>query len=176
MPENFKLLAAYNAEMNRRNFHAARQLSAEELLKDRGAFFGSILGTLNHLIVGDTLWLQRIAMHPRQFASLGTVRALPKPDMLNQILFTDLDKWFERRTLLDQCISALMEEINDSELKSVLYYNRTDGASANKKLNDILLHFFNHQTHHRGQVSTLLFQAGIDVGVTDLLSLVPNVS
>jgi uncharacterized damage-inducible protein DinB len=174
MIENFILFADYNAEMNARNFNAAHQLTGEELLQDRGAFFGSILGTMNHLIVADTLWLQRIASHPAQFSCLRGIARLPKPDTLNLILFTELNQWYERRVVLDQTIKSLVLEITAAELESILFYHRTDGTPANKRMKDVLLHFFNHQTHHRGQISTLLFQAGVDVGVTDLLSLVPD--
>jgi len=174
MIENFILFADYNTEMNARNFKAAQQLSGEELLKNRGAFFGSILGTMNHLIVADTLWLQRIATHPAQFSCLREISQLPKPDTLNLILYTELTQWYERRIMLDLTIQRLVVEITNAELESVLFYHRTDGTPANKRLKNILLHFFNHQTHHRGQISTLLFQAGVDVGVTDLLSLVPD--
>ena len=174
MLENFILLAEYNAEMNVRGFIAAKQLSNAELLKERGAFFGSILGTMNHLIVADTIWLQRIANHPAQFSSLVGLNALGKPASLDQLLFTDLDQLVERRSMLDQIIKDLMLEMNTLQLNSMLFYTRTDGTAAHKRLNDVLLHFFNHQTHHRGQISTLLFQSGIDVGVTDLLTLVPD--
>jgi len=175
MLENFILFSNYNTEMNQRVYLAAQQLSREELLKNRSAYFGSVMGTLNHLLVADTLWLQRIAQHPAQFSSIAAARALPKPDALNQMLFAELPDWYARRTLLDQMIEALMRQVNSADLESILFYTRTEGMPANKRLKDIFLHFFNHQTHHRGQISTLLFQAGVDMGVTDLLSLIPNV-
>lgn len=174
MRENFILFANYNAEMNLRNYHAAQKLSAAELLADRWAFFSSIMGTLNHLIVADTLWLQRIAAHPSQFPCLRVTDDWPKPMALNQPLYMDLASWFERRSATDQLIKQLIAEISETDLKSLLFYTRTDGETSNRLLKDVLLHFFNHQTHHRGQVSTLLFQAGVNVGVTDLLSLIPN--
>jgi len=176
MSEIFNLFATYNAEMNLRNFHAAQQLSNQELVKDRGAFFGSIIGTLNHLIVADTLWLQRIAHHPAQFASLREMLDIPTPTTLNLMTYTELSSWFERRTTLDQIIHRLALEIKEQHLEQVLHYKRMDGTPGSKRLRDILVQFFNHQTHHRGQISTLLFQAGVDVGVTDILSFVPDVA
>lgn len=175
MRENYILFATYNAEMNLRVHQAAQKLSGDELAQDRNAFFGSILGTLNHLIVGDTIWLQRIAQHPSDFPSLRIVKDWPKPAFLNQTLVKDLASWFERRIAMDQIIKQLVLEITPADLDSLLHYTSTDGASNKKPLKNILLHFFNHQTHHRGQISTLLFQVGVDVGVTDLLSLVPSV-
>ena len=175
MPSNFSLLARYNAEMNQRQFLAGQKLTNEELLLQRAAFFGSILGTMNHLIVADTLWLQRIAQHPKQFACLREISQRPKPSSLAQLSYTNLSDWYAQRCVLDQWIIQLTNDLSATDLQSVLHYHRTDGTPGSKFLNDVLTHFFNHQTHHRGQISTLFFQAGVDVGVTDLISLLPNV-
>ena len=53
-----------------------------------------------------------------------------------------------------------------------LSYKNMSGVDSSRNFGELILHFFNHQTHHRGQVSTLLSQHGIDIGVTDLLSLI----
>ena len=176
MRHSFALFASYNAEMNHRAWHAAQQLSHDDLIRNRGAFFGSILGTLNHLLVGDILWLHRMATHPARFASLRAVAQFDKPASLDQVIVHDLAQWHAHRVALDQIISAFTDEINNADLESILFYNRTDGMPANKHLRDVLIQFFNHQTHHRGQVSTLLFQAGVDIGVTDIMAMIPNVT
>jgi len=75
----FELAADYNQWMNQRIYQAALKLSAEQLSEDRSVFFGSILGTLNHILVGDTLWLQRFADHPSHLTSLEYVRGLENP-------------------------------------------------------------------------------------------------
>jgi uncharacterized damage-inducible protein DinB len=168
------LMAAYNQWMNAKLYGAAAKLSATELAKDRGAFFGSILGTLNHLVVGDTIWLKRFATHPANPAALDPVRALPQPSALNEVLFTDLAELKVRRDLLDQAITAWAAGLSDADLVHVLHYANTKGVKSQKRLSSLVTHFFNHQTHHRGQATTLLFQAGQDVGVTDLLALIPN--
>ena len=168
------LMAAYNEWMNARLYAAAGKLSAAELAADRKAFFGSILGTLNHIAVGDTLWLKRFATHPSGHAALDPVRALPVPAALNQILFTDLAGLIERRKLLDRVIIAWAAALSEQDLRHVLHYVNTKGVAAHRRFSSLVAHFFNHQTHHRGQASTLLFQAGQDVGVTDLLALIPN--
>ncbi len=175
MSGSFALFASYNTEMNRRVHQAAQQLSHDELTRDRGAFFGSILGTLNHLVAADTIWLHRIAGHPARFTSLKAMQEFERPAALTQTVVTDLDHWHARRVMLDQIITHLVDEINQADLDSILFYSRIDGSPANKHLRDVLIQFFNHQTHHRGQVSTLLFQAGVDIGVTDILAMVPNV-
>ena len=176
LKQNFELLASYNQWMNSKVYEAAGQLSATDLAKDRGAFFGSILSTLNHIVVGDTIWLKRFATHPSCLTSLRGVADLPNPTSLNQIIFDDFTNLYKHRNWLDKQIINWISELSDYDLDYVLCYHNTKAVSANKCYSNLLLHFFNHQTHHRGQVSTLLSQAGADIGVTDLLALVPEES
>jgi uncharacterized damage-inducible protein DinB len=167
-------MAEYNAWMNAKVYEAAGKLSPAELVQDRGAFFGSILGTLNHLVVADTIWLKRFAAHPARFAALEPVLALPLPERLDTILFTDLAAMTVHRVWLDGVITAFADAMTETGLASTLHYTNTKGTPFARPLSGVLMHFFNHQTHHRGQVSTLLTQAGVDIGVTDLLALLPE--
>lgn len=170
------LMAAYNAWMNQNLYRAAAKLSPEELIIDRGAFFGSLVGTLNHMVVADRIWLQRFASHPAQHSALDPIRSLPTPTALDQILFTELAALVEHRTMLDDIISKWVASLTETDLDHILSYSSTKGIAHQKRLSSLLLHFFNHQTHHRGQATTLLTQAGQDVGVTDLLALIPEES
>jgi len=172
--EQLVLMAQYNEWMNLRLYEAAARLSAQELLAERKAFFGSILGTLNHIAVGDTIWLKRFAAHPAQHSALDPVRQLPAPSSLDQLLFADLDALSKHRSFLDRIIRQWVAALSDQDLAHVLRYANMKGIVSNKRFSSLVMHFFNHQTHHRGQASTLLFQAGQDVGVTDLLALIPN--
>lgn len=169
-----RTMAAYNEWMNTRLYTAAGGLSPGELAAERRAFFGSIIGTLNHVVVGDTLWLKRFALHPSAFPSLDPVRKLEMPVALDQILFSDLQGLFGRRTMLDGVILRWSEELTEDDLPQIIAYTNMKGTPARKTLASLLVHFFNHQTHHRGQATTLLTQAGEDVGVTDVLALVPD--
>jgi uncharacterized damage-inducible protein DinB len=171
---DFILLATYNEWMNTKLYAAAASLSAEALLADRKAFFGSIIGTFNHLVVADTIWLKRFATHPAGFAALAPIVDLPAPSALNDIVFADMDGLASHRKMLDRIILLWAAELTDAHLQSVFDYHNTRGIPAQKRFGRVLMHFFNHQTHHRGQLSTLLVQAGVDVGVTDLLALIPN--
>jgi uncharacterized damage-inducible protein DinB len=173
-PESAALLARYNRWMNQRMFEAAGRLDHAELRADKGAFFGSILGTLNHLAVGDTVWLHRFARHPAGFASLGAMEAFPRPTSLRQTLVADLPGLAAYRQRLDDVILRWVAELTPEHLASDLSYANMAGVPARRNLGGMLQHFFNHQTHHRGQVSTLLFQSGVDVGATDLFSLIPE--
>ena len=171
---NFELMAKYNQWINSQFYQAAEQLSQEELDQDRGAFFGSISSTFNHILVGDILWLKRFANHPVNFTSLDSLRNFETPSSLDQQLYKNFEELQKVRQQIDQIIRSLCEEIQESALEHKLSYNNSKGLPFHKNFGSLLQHLFNHQTHHRGQVSTLLYQQGIDVGMTDLLMKIPD--
>ena len=174
-PEHFVLLAAYNADMNRQLYAAAAQLPPDELRADRKAFFGSLSGTLNHLLAGDTIWLKRFATHPANFPALAAMNDMPQPGGLTHHFSDHLPALRGQREKLDAVISAWAAQLTDDDLARTFEYRSTNGDLYRKHFGSVLAHFFNHQTHHRGQASTLLTQAGADIGVTDLLRWIPNI-
>jgi uncharacterized damage-inducible protein DinB len=174
LSQDVRLMANYNVWMNTKVLDAAMLRSDDELLLDRRAFFGSILGTLNHLIVADTLWLKRFATLEAQREVLAPVLALEMPTSLNQVMFTDIKALATHRKMLDQMIVDMAANMSESSLTEVLHYTNSAGVVSAKPFSSVLIHFFNHQTHHRGQVTTLLTQTGVDVGITDLITLIPN--
>ena len=167
-------MAAYNAWMNARLYAAAGTLDAQALALDRKAFFGSILGTLNHLVVADRIWLKRFATHPAHRGVLDPVVALDDPRALDEILFAEFARLAEHRRFLDDLIVQWADTLTDADLEHVLHYTNTRGRPFEREFFSLLMHFFNHQTHHRGQATTLLTQAGVDVGATDLLVRIPD--
>jgi uncharacterized damage-inducible protein DinB len=172
--KHIRLMAQYNQWMNAKVYETAAKLSPEELARDRGAFFGSVLGTLNHVMVGDTIWLKRLAEHPAGHRSLDPLRQRERPKALNQILYADLaDLWRERQNF-DAIIVEWTGELTAADLDHVLEYRNMQGTPMRKLYGSLVFSMFNHQTHHRGQATTLLFQEGLDVGVTDLVALVPE--
>lgn len=173
-PEHAVLMASYNRWMNAKVYAAAAHLDATALRAERGAFFGSVLGTMNHLVVGDRIWLARFATHPRAPAALDPVREMPLPRSLDAILYDDLDALAQHRVLLDEIICRWADALSEPDLAHVLRYANSKGVVSTRRFASLLMHFFNHQTHHRGQLSTLLSQSGQDVGVTDLLALIAN--
>lgn len=170
---HIRLLAAYNAAMNERVYQAAATLSPDALAADRKAFFGSILGTLNHLANGDVIWLKRFSRHPAGYPQLDPVRAMPDPASLGALGFTDLDSLWAHRRRLDQVILDWAAAVAEDDLDHILQYANSRGP-ANKEFFSLVMHLFNHQTHHRGQASTLLSQQDVDIGVTDLLFMIPD--
>ena len=172
--EHFHLMAQYNEWMNTKIYEATRTLPAEELSKNRGAFFGSIMGTLNHIAVADTIWLKRFTTLLQTHEELDFIHKQNLPQSLDETLFSNIDELYEYRKVLDSILSELAKSITAFELNQTLNYTNTKGIASNKNLFSLFMHVFNHQTHHRGQVTTLLSQAGVDVGVTDLVAIIPN--
>jgi uncharacterized damage-inducible protein DinB len=173
-PQTAALMAHYNRWMNERMFDAAASLDAAALAAERGAFFGSILGTLNHIAVADTIWLHRFARHEAAFTTLVALSDFPQPSALTQPLAPDLAGLRAYRQSLDALIERWVAELTHDHLAGSISYSNMAGVKSSRNFGALLQHFFNHQTHHRGQASTLLFQAGVDVGVTDLLALIPR--
>ncbi|MEM7208768.1 MAG: DinB family protein [Pseudomonadota bacterium] len=171
----FALMAGYNQWMNENVYAAAAKLSANELAQDRGAFFGSVLGTLNHIYVGDTLWLKRFCGHPDAPKALDPIRVEALPASLDAIPFTEFAQLKAAREARDDLIIDFVRTLPTRSYEIPLEYSDTKGIPMKKPLGFLLQHFFNHQTHHRGQVTTLLSQQGIDPGVTDLLAQIDNV-
>lgn len=169
----FVLMARYNELMNSRLLAASAELSVEELSADRGAFFKSVLGSINHIVVGDLLWLKRFAAHPAKYPALQILLELPKPSSLTEIIYDDLAELTKQRTYFDRIIIDWCNELKEEEFDTPLSYIDTKGIGHNKRLGDLILHFFLHQIHHRGQITTLLSQQGVDFGDTDLPEIVP---
>ncbi|MGB5706904.1 MAG: DinB family protein [Arenicellales bacterium] len=171
---NFELLANYNRWMNENIYHVATKLDPETLYQDLGAYFSSIGGTLNHIMVADIIWLKRFLSHPSEFSALTSVAKLPAPGSLNQILHRNLNQLTRARKNLDQTLIELCQELNHQDLNVSLTYQNTKGITFSKPFSALVQHLFNHQTHHRGQVTTLFSQCGLNPGVTDLLAIIPE--
>lgn len=168
-------MSRYNQWMNQKIYQAARQLGNETAKQDRGAFFRSILGTLNHIYVADIIWLNRFAQHPRKYHNLNNLPKLSNLTTLDQIVTDNIETLSKIRQELDSVIINWCQIIEPVDLKHNLQYTNTKGTQYTKNFAQLLQHFFNHQTHHRGQASTLIYQQGIDPGVTDLLAIINNV-
>lgn len=172
---HLQLLAGYNQWMNHKLLATAATLPEEAITQDRGAFFSSILGTFNHLAVADTIWLSRFAQLPSASTILQPLLARPAPKALDEAMFADIPSLQVYRAWLDDLIIQFASRISNEELDSNLSYANMKGIWSSRNMYALLIHFFNHQTHHRGQITTLLFQAGADPGTTDLFALIPQV-
>jgi uncharacterized damage-inducible protein DinB len=145
MKFHFALLARYNAWANARIYEAAAALSDADYRANRGAFFKSVHGTLNHLLVGDRIWMRR-------FTGAGDA-----PNRLDAILFEDFADLRAARDREDERIVAYVDSLGEEALQGLIRYRTiTNPTDVEQPLAPALLHFFNHQTHHRGQVHALL--------------------
>lgn len=165
--QQYLAFSKYNRLMNEKLYSAATKLTAEQLNQDRQAFFGSIHGTLEHIFIADILWLSRFKKIPELQTLLEQLSEFPSPQQLNQRLYNDFDQLWHKRQQLDLIIEKVVKQISPAALEQTFSYVNLSGKTIENHLWIFLSHFFNHQTHHRGQATTLLAQCAIDIGVTD---------
>ncbi|NTF41508.1 diguanylate cyclase [Rhizobium sp. AC27/96] len=158
MLEYFRMLADYNRWANVQVYDAAADLSDAELHEDRGAFFGSLHGTLNHLLVADRLWMQR-------FSGTGEI-----PKALGLVLHDDLEGLRAAREMEDRRIMDWVDTLDAAALATDITYTSVLRPGAiTHPLHLAVGHMFNHHTHHRGQCHTILTSMGKPSLVLDLL-------
>lgn len=164
--------ARYNLQFNRRLFDQLSGLSDDDRKKDMGAFFGSIHGTLNHILLADRIWLGRFAVAMPALSSLDGAALVHEFSSLRQELCADFDELYAERCATDDVISGWAGELTDNLLEETMRYSNSQGHLREHPVWIAVTHMFNHQTHHRGQVTTLMHQLGHDPGVTDYLMYV----
>jgi uncharacterized damage-inducible protein DinB len=156
-PDYCELMARYNRWMNERLYELCATMADSERRRDRGAFFGSIHGTLNHLLWADRMWLGRFVGPQCTYPQFGA-------DM-----FASFDQLSREREATDRAMLNWAGNFLAEWLAAPLVYTSVvDGKTRRLPAAVAAIHMFNHGTHHRGQLTTLLKQAGIDPGVTDL--------
>lgn len=153
-------MSAYNRWMNERLYEACAQLPDARRREDLGAFFKSIHGTLNHLLLADRVWLGRFTGVAFRVSSL------------DQQLYGDFTELRAERRHTDDTIATWTATLTPTHFAGELAYTPvTDPQPRRMPFWLAVAHLFNHQTHHRGQLTTLLKQSGIDPGVTDLIAM-----
>jgi uncharacterized damage-inducible protein DinB len=144
MSNLFQQLAAYNAWANARLYEAALALPEEQYRADVGVFFRSLHGTLNHLLLTDRLWLTRLTGVGEQ------------PKRLDEVLYDDRFDLARARLAEDARLKIIVDGYDEAALARPHAYQTTSGKPQQQPLSDILLHLFNHQTHHRGHAHACL--------------------
>ena len=162
-PPFVKTMAAYNAEMNRRIYAAAARIPDAVRREPRGAFWGSIHGTLCHLLWGDQMWMSRFDHWPKpsivQKQSAGLIEGF---DGLHRV-----------RTEADARISDWAARVTEAWLaEDQVWFSASVQRELRQPRSLLVTHFFNHQTHHRGQAHALITAAGEQTGDTDLFLVV----
>jgi len=143
------MMASYNAWANARLYRMAGALSDELYRKEVGAYFKSLHGTLNHLLVADRIWMHRLTGSGDQ------------PQKLNAILFDDLPSLHAARVEEDRRIVDFVQSLAEPAFEEVLEYRMLNGTPQRQPRREILAHLFNHQTHHRGQAHVILTLLGV---------------
>lgn len=156
--EQFTVQARYNKWMNEHFYCLCDSIADEERKRDAGAFFKSIHGTLNHILLGDRLWMSRFQDTEFNIKSL------------DQELYSDYAELKKQRGITDNEISLYIDGLTQEKLNEpISFITKVNPSEHSYILRDCILHLFQHQIHHRGQLSTLISQLGIDIGVTDLM-------
>ncbi len=155
--DQFQLLSQYNRWMNQKIYSACNELSDADRKHNSGAFFGSIHNTLDHIVYGDLAWIERL--RDDQFT----------PKSIGSVVFDSWEMLSEKRVSLDHEIDRWVNTFDASQMEAIFSYtSNVDKLTRSGPYWSLVLHMFNHQTHHRGQVTTLLNQLGIDIGATDI--------
>jgi uncharacterized damage-inducible protein DinB len=162
-PAFVQIMATYNAEMNRRVYAAASRLGDADRRQERGAFWGSIHATLSHLLWADQTWLARFEG-----------RVVPASSLRDSPRFaTTFDDLHQQRAATDAAIGAWAAGLTQAWLNEDLTWFSAAAQRELRKPRALLVsHFFNHQTHHRGQAHALITAAGESTGDTDLFLIV----
>ncbi|NRG18925.1 damage-inducible protein DinB [Rhizobiales bacterium] len=152
------MFAEYNRWANARILKACDELTSEEYHRDLGAFFRSVHGTLDHLLVADLIWMHR-------FTGLGD-----SLDSLDEVLTEDFASLKERRESVDGRILGFIQQLNESDImRPILYRTIRKPLVMEQPLGSAMFHFFNHQTHHRGQAHAFLTMLGKKPEALDMI-------
>jgi uncharacterized damage-inducible protein DinB len=156
-------MAAYNSEMNRRIYAAAGTLADAQRREDRGLFFGSIHATLNHLLWADRMWMSRFAGWDRPPGGIAGSVAL----------IDDFEELCAARGLEDEAIEAWAAVLDGAWLgEDLVWFSGSTQREHRRPRALLVMHMFNHQTHHRGQVHAALTGLGVRPADTDLMLVV----
>jgi uncharacterized damage-inducible protein DinB len=164
--------ARYNLEFNGRLFDLLGRLSDDDRKKDMGAFFGSVHGTLNHILLADRIWLGRFSKAFPSMSSLHGPALVHEFSSLSQELYADFSELRTQRSATDRVIVDWAEQLTEELLAKQMSYRNSQGDLREHPAWIVVAHMFNHQTHHRGQITTLVHQLGHDPGVTDYIAYV----
>ena len=164
-PRYIQIMARYNSEMNRRVYAAAANLTDEQRREDIGLFWTSLHGTLCHLLWGDRQWMSRLDGWPP-----NTIANPQSPTLIH-----DFAELRSARVIADQKLEEFANRINDAWLdEDLTWYSGAAKRTMSREKRGLMVHFFNHQTHHRGQAHAGLTRFGEDPGDTDLFLVVSD--
>ncbi|MCK6264159.1 damage-inducible protein DinB [Vibrio sp. ZSDE26] len=174
LASNFRMLARYNQRMNAQLLDVCQQLTSEQLHQDTHAFFPSVMNHWNHILFGDLIMLQRLSANKIVTIDESLQKSLPVATGIHDTFTNNLDELLPLRAKVDQIYIEMTQGFNATTCTKIVRYTTTEGNTIEKNVGEFCQHIFNHQTHHRGQLTALLSQFGLAFGCTDLPMIVPE--
>ena len=170
--KNFKMMSLYNKRINDQLMTSCLGLSNDLLEKETHSFFPNIISYWNHILFGDLILLGRLALNHIGQLSPQDLSAFPTPTSPQDIYYNNLSDIAVLRKMIDELIIQYCAHLTDEDCEKFITYTTTEGLPVTKAAADITQHIFNHQTHHRGQLTCVLSQFGVDYGCMDLPAIV----
>lgn len=174
LSSNFRMLALYNQRMNKQLLDVCRQLSHERLNQKTNSFFPSIMAHWNHILFGDLIMLQRLIANQLVSVDAAVLDRLPTSKSITDTFASNLNELVQLRDLVDSIYIDITNNFTAENCHQTVSYTTTEGQLIERTVGEFCQHIFNHQTHHRGQLTCLLSQFGLDFGCTDLPMIVPE--
>jgi uncharacterized damage-inducible protein DinB len=174
LSSNFRMLALYNQRMNKQLLAVCEQLSSEQLNKETNSFFPTIMAYWNHILFGDLIMLTRLINNGLVNVDLLVLSKLPVASSANDTFASNLKDLRLLRSTVDEIYVTITQSFTSEICSKVVRYITTEGDVLEKTVGEFCQHIFNHQTHHRGQLTCILSQFGLDFGCTDLPAIVPE--
>jgi len=166
------MMAKYNERVNEQLLTHCQELSDEQLLANTHSFFPTIMAYWNHILFGDLIILGRLANNNIANLASNDFDRLPTAKSVHDVFCENMNDIILLRKQVDALINQYCDHLTNEACQSVISYQSTEGENITIKVGDITQHLFNHQTHHRGQLTCILSQLGVDYGCMDLPVLV----
>ena len=171
MKKIFQGYAQYNSSVNQSLLELFQPLKKEQIMMETKAYYPSIFETLFHILITDVAWLKRYKGIFGSHKTLGSSKLLLLEEKgLREEFGSDYKKLFQYRKQVDDLMIQFVNELDDHQTNSTIRYKNYKGEAMEKELWKTLLHWFNHQTHHRGQISVLLDMVGVDHDFSSVLT------
>ncbi len=169
MKEIFQLLVMYNIQANHDLIGILNKTPADKVTQDVGAYYKSILGILNHVLLSNIYWIRRLAKYLPELEPILQEIPNVQPQTPRDIVWDTLEKLKPVLSAVDAQIERLVSMLPDQRLTEEVKYTSTKGGERSIVVWHILIHLFNHHTHNRGQIAVLLDQMGIDNDYSSIL-------
>jgi len=174
LAKNFRMLSHYNQRINVQLIDCCTSLPNDILVKETNSFFSNIISYWNHILFSDLILLGRLASNHIAGISPNDFTKFPTPKSPNDIYHNKFSDIAILRQAVDELIIKYSSNLTDDECQKFITYQTTEGETITKAVSDVTQHIFNHQAHHRGQLTCVLSQFGVNYGCMDLPIIVPE--